>query len=292
MIIGKTIGDLFIESPYVGVRMKKLDITSAIGFLGSWAIVGLGLVMASGWSLSLVYALYINQYDSLALTLGGSSFAVVMAYPMTKLKTFLTLVKVLFTEDTTNSDYQNLIIELVDYATEARRNGVLSLDARTADIQDGFIKNGIQLAVDGTAPEQIEEILQMEVQYLGKRHEDNQEVILKWAELAPAFGMIGTLVGLVAMLNNLSDPEAIGPAMAVAIITTLYGSIIANMYCIPAAAKLKMKTKDELLRKEIIIAAILSIQNGDNPRIVKQKLLTFVTPAIKEAILAAEPATN
>ena len=128
----------------------------------------------------------------------------------------------------------------------------------------------------------------LELEYLQKRHEDNQAMVLKWAELAPAFGMIGTLIGLIAMLANLSDPDAIGPAMAVALITTMYGSMLANMFCIPIAGKLQMRTKEEVTRKEIIISAILSIQNGDNPRIVKQKLLTFVTQDIRDVVNASE----
>ena len=129
----------------------------------------------------------------------------------------------------------------------------------------------------------------MELEYLVKRHDENQAMVLKWAELAPAFGMIGTLVGLIAMLANLSNPDTIGPAMAIALITTMYGSMVANMLCIPLAGKLQHRTKEEVTRKEMIISAILSIQGGDNPRIVKQKLLTYIPPNLRKAIMASEP---
>ncbi|MDF2578314.1 MAG: flagellar motor protein MotP [Chlamydiales bacterium] len=271
-------------------EMKKLDLASWIGFFGSWGIVGLGMLMSASWDINVVYALYINQYDSMALTVGGSSLGLVCSFPVTKLKKFFTTVKEVFSEDPGIFDLQSLVNELVEYATEARRNGVLALDSKTADIKDSYIRSGIQMAVDGTAPEQIEEIMHSEIQAISKRHEDNQDLISKWAELAPAYGMIGTLVGLVAMLSNLSDPSSLGPSMAVAIITTMYGSMIANMICIPFMAKLKLRTKLEVIRKEMILTAILSIQNGDNPRIVKQKLLTYVSPEAKEEILKAESA--
>ena len=132
--------------------------------------------------------------------------------------------------------------------------------------------------------------MQQETEYLGKRHADNQAMILKWAELAPAFGMIGTLVGLIAMLANLSDPDAIGPSMALALITTLYGSMLANIICIPIASKLEMRTKEELVRNEIVVSAVLSIQNGDNPRIVLQKLLTYIPQNMRDSVNVAEEA--
>lgn len=262
----------------------KLDLSSMIGIGLGFGMIGLGLILAGGGDIGLVMALYINQPTSFALTVGGSLGAVFMATPLEKVTNMSKVVMRYAFHDTQNSAYTDLINEMVEYATEARRNGVLALDAKTEEIEDPFIKTGIQLAVDGTAPEQIEEIMTQDVESMGKRHKENQNVLMKWAEMAPAYGMIGTLVGLVAMLANMSDPSTIGPSMAVAIITTMYGSMVANMVCIPIANKLEARTVEEVDRKQMIIDAILAIQNGDNPRIVKQKLMTYVNPAIRAEI--------
>lgn len=258
-----------------------MDISTIVGLGIGWGMVLIGMLLAAGGDVGLFIALFIYQPSSAAITIVGSFGGVLMSYPMAKVTSIGAYISKALSEDPKNTAYKELVEELVDHATEARRNGVLALDARTEEIDDPYIKNGVQLAVDGTAPEQIEEIMQLELEAIQKRHEDNQAVIMKWAELAPAFGMIGTLVGLIAMLANLSDPDAIGPAMAIALITTMYGSMVANMVCIPIAGKLQARTKEETTRKEMIISGILSIQNGDNPRIVKQKLLTFVPPDIK-----------
>lgn len=265
----------------------KLDISSTLGMAGAWGLVFMGMLLAAGGDLGLVIALFIYQPSSAAITIGGSIFGTVICFPMEKITKLATIFGKSFFENGKITAYKELIEEMVEYATEARRNGVLALDARTEEINDNFIKNGIQLAVDGTAPEQIKEIMELELDSLMARHQNNQGIVLKWGELAPAFGMIGTLVGLVAMLANLGDPDAIGPAMAVALITTLYGSMLANMVCIPLAGKLQQRTLEEVVYRQIIISAILAIQNGDNPRIVQKKLLTYVTQDIRDVIEAS-----
>lgn len=266
----------------------KLDMSTLIGVILSGGMVLVGLVLATGGDIGLLITLYVYQPSSFSLAVGGSLGAVILACPLERIKKLGSVLSRAAFEDPNNSGFGDLINEMTDYATEARRNGVLALDARTEEIKDEFIKTGIQLAVDGTAPDQIEEIMNLEVESLSKRHSDNQGMILKWAEFAPAFGMIGTLVGLVAMLANMSDPSTIGPSMAIAIITTLYGSMVANMFCIPFAAKLENRTKEEVDRKEMIIAAVLAIQNGDNPRVVRQKLMAYVAPDIRDAVAVTE----
>lgn len=262
----------------------KLDFATVLGFFTAVLLVFMGMFLAAGADMALLVALYLNQPASAAITVGGSVGGTILSFPFYRLKLMGKVISRAIMADPKNTAYADLIIEMVDYATDARRNGVLALDARTESIEDPFIKHGVQLAVDGTAPEQIEEIMQLELEALAKRHEDNQGMFMKWAELAPAFGMLGTLIGLIAMLANLSDPDTIGPSMAIALVTTMYGSMVANMFCIPLAAKLQAHTKEELTRREIIISAILSIQNGDNPRIVQQKLLTYVPQDIKDIV--------
>jgi chemotaxis protein MotA len=262
----------------------KIDLSTIIGLVIGFGMVIMGMVMAAEGEMSLFIALYINQPSSAAITIGGSLGGVITAFPFSRLKRLGKLFSLATKENTLVTNYGALISKLVEFATEARRNGVLALDSKLETIEDDFLKNGLQLAIDGTAPEQIEEILGSEIDNLKNRHGINHDMILRWAELAPAFGMIGTLIGLIAMLANLSDPDAIGPSMAIALVTTFYGSVLANMICIPVAQKLQVRTDEESLYKEIILSGILSIQSGDNPRIVEQKLLTYVTKDVRSAV--------
>ena len=153
-----------------------------------------------------------------------------------------------------------------------------------ATVKNAFIHKSVQLAIDGTAPELIKDILTTELAFLEDRHALGQSILTTMGAMAPAFGMIGTLIGLVAMLATMDDPSTIGKSMAVALLTTLYGALLANVIFIPCASKLKVRTSTELLSKEIIIEGILSIQSGDNPRVVEQKLKAFISPALREQI--------
>jgi chemotaxis protein MotA len=151
-------------------------------------------------------------------------------------------------------------------------------------VEDEFMRKGIQLVVDGTDPDIIKNILYTELNQLQERHETGIKVFDDWGKIAPAFGMIGTLAGLVAMLGNLEDKSSIGSGMALALITTMYGAIFANLVFIPIKNKLEDRDKEETRSKEIIIEGILSIQSGDNPRILLEKLVSFLPPKQRDAI--------
>jgi chemotaxis protein MotA len=151
------------------------------------------------------------------------------------------------------------------------------------EIDDEFLKKGIRLAVDGTEPEIIQDILETEMEYTEERHKEGISILDSMGAFAPAMGMIGTLIGLVAMLQTMSDPSSIGPAMAVALLTTFYGAVIANMFALPLAGKLKVRMNEEKLLKEIMIAGIMAIQAGDNPRIVEQKLNAYLPPKLRKS---------
>ena len=143
------------------------------------------------------------------------------------------------------------------------------------------MKKGVQLSIDGLEPEEIREILQTEVDFIRNRHQLGAELFTTMGTFAPALGMIGTLIGLVQMLQTMDDPSKIGPAMAVALLTTFYGSIMANIICIPIAGKLKTRSKEEMLTKEMAIQGVMSLSNGDNPRILDQKLKAFMPPNVR-----------
>jgi chemotaxis protein MotA len=214
---------------------------------------------------------------SAGIVIGGTLGAIFVAYPPSLVKHLPSILKNAFVPQI--NDTVATIKLVVSFAEQARREGILSLEARTEEITDEFLKKGIQLAVDGTEPELIKDILNTEVEFIDDRHKVNIDLVENIAAICPAFGMIGTLVGLVLMLANMSDPANIGPAMAVALITTLYGAVVANLFFTPFALKLKKYSDEELAIKNMMLEGIMSLQSGDNPRIVELKLTAFIEPA-------------
>jgi len=174
-----------------------------------------------------------------------------------------------------------IIDRMVKYAEIARRDGILALEGATRPDDDEFLVRGIQLAVDGTAPELIEDILSTDIEKLAARHAAGRRIFDTMGKYSPAWGMIGTLLGLILMLKSLDNPSKIGPGMALALITTLYGAVGANFIFSPISGKLAERSEQELLIKEIIMRGVMSIQSGDNPRIVRQKLKIYLPPSTR-----------
>ena len=170
------------------------------------------------------------------------------------------------------------IKKIIDLSNVARKEGLLALEEAANDIEDDFMKKGVMLVVDGTDPELVRGIMETSLSCMEERHKKVIAFWEKWAELGPAWGMIGTLIGLINMLKNLEDASSIGPAMSVALVTTLYGSLIANWLCNPTASKLKVNNEREVAIKEMIVEGLLSIQAGENPRVIEEKLKSFLTP--------------
>ena len=249
-----------------------MDIGTIIGLLlGSgmllWAIMGKGPLEP------------FMDGGSVMIVLGGAVSASLISFPLRNLLGMAKVVKNAFFAK--KSDPGALITDMVNFAEIARRDGILSLENALKDIKDPFIVSGIQMAVDGTDPELIDQIMQSELEALEDRHADGKALFDNIGRFAPAFGMIGTLIGLVIMLGNMDDPSSIGPAMAVALLTTLYGAVIANLVALPIAEKLALRSRDEVMLKSIIIRGVMAIQSGDNPRIVEQKLKTFLPPKLR-----------
>ncbi len=225
----------------------------------------------------------IGQYidvPSLVIVFGGTVGASVLAVDLNTVKAVPGMLKLILKKY--RVDAMGIMGQLVRYAEMARREGILSLDKELKNIEDPFIHKAVQLLVDGTEPELIRDILETEIIFLEQRHQGGIRYFNICAALAPAFGFLGTLIGLIAMLAKLNEPEKLGPAMAVALVTTLYGVILSNMVFIPFAEKLKGKHEDEVLVKEMVIEGVMSIQSGDNPRMVEEKLKTFLPPALRE----------
>lgn len=257
-----------------------MDLASIIGIVAGLGFVLYGILL--GGSLMLFWDL-----PSFFIVVGCSVAATMINYPLGDIIGVIKVVpKAFFHKESSPTE---LIKILVGFAETARREGILALEQKVLAIDDEFLKKGITLAVDGTEPEYIKAIMTTEIDYIDARHKQAASIFETLATLAPAFGMIGTLIGLVQMLANMADPSTIGPSMAVALITTFYGALIANLICGPIAGKLKNRSSSEILLKELSIEGIMSIQSGDNPRIVEGKLQAFLSPSLRGASKPKEP---
>jgi len=223
---------------------------------------------------------------SVAITGGCSFMALVCAYPPGFWKTVPSFMKMYVVVQ--KHDIVATINSIIGFAEQARREGILALENSLDTVKDPFLKKGIQLAVDGTERAVIESVLEIEKDNIEARHKDNIGFFENMGAMGPAFGMIGTLIGLVLMLKNMSDPSSIGPAMAVALITTFYGSILANVIAWPIATKLKIRHGEEMMEKAIMLEGILSVQAGENPRIVQWKLTAYLDPVSRAELEAAK----
>ncbi len=250
-----------------------MDIATIIG-----VILACGLILVSIIIAGASFAAFID-YPSLMVVVGGCIAAAMISFPLKNFLSVFMVTKNVFLNRVPN--VSRLIETIVSLAETARRDGLLALESRLDEIDNDFIVLGIQMAVDGARPEVIEDIMRTEMDAVATRHRDGKGVLDQMGRFAPAFGMIGTLMGLIIMLGNMSDPSSIGSGMAVALITTLYGAICSNCFFLPFAEKLSFLNKQELLAMEIIIRGIMGIQSGDNPRIIAQKLNTFLAPKLR-----------
>ena len=252
---------------------------ATLGGLG----LGMGMIIFSILGTGVSMSNFIDV-GSLAMVFGGSLAAVMISNPLQRMMKLGSYLKILI--NVNNFEIEKIITTLVRFSEKARRDGLLALEDDLEEVEDEFMKKGIQFVVDGTDPEIISTMLYSDLNQQQERHADGIKIFEDWGTLAPAFGMIGTLAGLIGMLANLDDPDSIGSGMALALITTMYGSIFANLFFIPIKNKLQDRDKEETLVKEILIEGILSIQSGDNPRILESKLVSFLPPDKREAVLA------
>jgi len=252
-----------------------MDLATVIGMVGALGLIVAAMAMGVG------VGAYIDP-QSILIVVVGSVMTLFISYKMDMMTKFVKVFMIAI-KPNYQPNYEELIKKLVDYATQARRDGILSLESAAANEEDEFLKKGLSMAVDGNEPDTIRELLEIDIEQMDARHKKMLSIFGTWAGLAGAMGMIGTLVGLVAMLLNMSDPSAIGPAMAVALLTTLYGAMIGNIFGNPIASKLGLRNDDEILAKTMIIEGIMSIQSGDNPRTLEAKLLSFLPPSKRQS---------
>lgn len=242
-----------------------MDLATLIGLLGAFGIVIMAMVLGGDIGVMV-------NVPSLLIVLVGATFVVMMKFGLAQ---FLGAMKVagkafMFKLD----EPSKLIEEIVELADAARKGGLLSLEGK--EVGNPYLQNGIQLLVDGHDPDVVKTVLSKDMNLAQERHEWGQKIFLALADVAPAMGMIGTLIGLVQMLSNMDDPKSIGPSMAVALLTTLYGAMTATMIAGPIADKLKLRLTEEGRVKNLIIDALLAIQAGQNPRVIESMLQTYV----------------
>lgn len=257
-----------------------MDLASIIGLIMAMVLMVMGIVTGdAGFSAAKGFL----EYKSALITFGGAFSAVLMGSQsiqkfMNGLKSFKLIMKPI------ESNEEDTIRSIIELSNIARKEGLLSLEESASQMENEFLKKGVLLIVDGTDPELVRSIMETELYCVEQRH---KEVIGFWETLGamgPAWGMIGTLIGLINMLADLSDVSSVGPAMAVALITTFYGSVLANWICAPVATKLKANSASEISMKEVMVEGLLSIQAGENPRVIEEKLKSFLSPDRRESL--------
>ena len=249
-----------------------MDIASILGLVICFILMIFGIVYGKEFSVIIRFL----DAPSALITFGGSFMCILASNTINSFLDGLKSITLIFKVSTMN--VPEIIQKIIDLSNVARKEGLLSLEEAAGDIDDEFLKKGILLIVDGTDPELVRAIMETELVSVEDRHKEKIGFWENLGAMGPAWGMIGTLIGLVNMLQDMNDPSSIGPSMAVALITTLYGSVLANWICAPVATKLKSKNAEEMMMKEIEIEGLLSIQAGENPRVIEEKLKSFLAP--------------
>jgi len=248
-----------------------LDVATLIGLFGAFGVI-LSAIILGGSA-----GTFINT-PSLMVVLGGTFLVTMMKFSLGSFLSATSVAIHAFIHKPLSAEA--LITKTVELAKDARQGGLLALE--DADVPDEFMKGGLDLLVDGHPADVVRSVLTKDLQMTLKRHSDGQDIFKAIGDVGPAMGMIGTLIGLVQMLANMDDPKQIGPAMAVALLTTLYGAILANMFALPIADKLAVRSSEENNRKSLIIDGLLGIQAGQNPRVIGNMLASYLPPSKRQ----------
>jgi len=254
-----------------------MDFTSIIGIAAAFGLLLWSILL--GGDLMLFW-----DFPSVVMVFGGSIAVTVMATPGSDLRQLIKVVLRAFFMKA-RSPMQE-IERIIEYSNLARKEGLLALEEKLKTVDDPFFAKGIQLVIDGFAAETVQDIMQLEADWQRQRHATGKKMLDTMATYGPAFGMIGTLVGLVQMLANLSDPSSIGAGMAVALLTTFYGAVAANVVFMPLSSKLDARAKEEALLRDLMIAGIIAVQSGEKPALIKEKLKSFLSPHARMAVKA------
>ena len=258
-----------------------MDFLSILGFILAVGLVGFGMTFDQE-AMKLVFTNIRAFVDvpSMAITIGGTIGVMMISFPAGAFKKIGSHLKIIVRPYAFNPVQS--ISQIVSLATEARMKGLLSLEDKLNEIDEPFLHNSLMLVVDSVDSEKVRKAMETELEQLDERHALDRRFYEKAASFAPAFGMIGTLVGLILMLGNMSDVDALAKGMAVALITTLYGSLLANIIFLPMASKLKARHEEEFLCKQLVMEGVLAIQEGENPKFIEEKLFKLLPASYKK----------
>ena len=254
-----------------------MDVATILGF-----VIGLGLIVWSMAHGNLENLLLFVHPPAAAVVVGGSIAAILIHFPLSDFKNLIRVILKNFLHR--GQSPPQLIEKVIQYSTLARKEGLLALENKLKEVDDRFFMKGMQLVVDGFPSEVVRDILELEAETEKQRHAIGKRMLEQLGTFAPAFGMVETLIGLVQMLSHLSDPSAIGHGMAGALVGTFYGAFCANMVFLPMAGKLDVRAKEEHLLRELMIEAIVAIQSGEKPAVIKSKLVGFLAPKTRQAV--------
>ncbi|HRV09316.1 MAG TPA: MotA/TolQ/ExbB proton channel family protein [Acidobacteriota bacterium] len=243
-----------------------MDLATVVGLIAGIIVISLAVLDGDN-------PLIFVNLPSVLIVFGGTTATVLIRFPLERVLRTMQVIKHAFTFRLPSP--WETIEEIVNLSRKSRKDGLLSLE--DYETEDPFLARGLILVVDGAEAESVENVLLTDIRYFRQRHKQGQDILLAVAESGPAFGMIGTLIGLVIMLNNMSDVAKLGPAMAIAILTTLYGSVLANLFAIPLAKKLEVRSKEESLIRELILVGLVNIARGENPRMIETVLKAFLS---------------
>ncbi len=246
-----------------------MDVATLLGVIAGFVLIAMAIFMGGG------AGAFVNL-PAIFITVGGTFCATLVHFPLSEVMKIFSVVKRTLTVDMPQPG--DVIENMVKFARTARRDGVLALEDSVREVKDDFLSKGLLLVVDGAAAEQINEIMLIELNALQRRHQLGSKILSFMGEAAPAFGMIGTLIGLVQMLRQLDDPSMIGVGMATALLTTFYGALLANLLFIPLAGKLKTRSREEVTIREMMVEGLVGIQSAVNPRALQDRMTAYLHP--------------
>lgn len=252
-----------------------MDIATIVGIVCGFSLVVIAMIQGGGIS-------WFLDGPSMMIVMGGTLGATLISYPLRDILSVFAVAKNVFRKDKIN--VSEVIRQFVQMSKIARRDGILSLQSVLPRIKDPFMLKAVNLIMDSPDPSAVTDVLETEIDFLAERHRLGAEIFTTMGNFTPAMGLVGTLIGLVQMLRQMNDPSSIGPSMAVALITTFYGVVLANLVFLPIAGKLRTRSAQELLVKQLIVYGALAVQAGDNPRVVEQKLHSFIAPRERKSV--------
>ena len=272
---------------------RKLDIMSVTGLILGFGLIVMGIIIGKapadeggGYVILTVNLKSFYDLPSIAIVLGGVIAALMLSFPLEQFARVPKHIRIIFMPQ--KYVPEEYIAKLVECAKKARISGLLALEEDTKTIEDSFLKNSIQMIVDSIDPEKVKAQMELWSQSTEERHAQERAFYDKGAQLAPAFGMVGTLIGLINMLKNLEDISTVGPNMAVALITTFYGSCLANVVFSPISNKLRVRHDEEYLCMQVVYEGIQAIQSGENPKLIEEKLVHLLPEYRQQAITGKE----